>query len=1340
MFNASRHSAISCCLIAVNCLMVCALIGFVESPASALASEGPIAAYSFDEGEGATAEDITGNSHTATLEGASWARGHYGSGLEFDGENDCVSIANSAELNFTEEFTVEAWVRPSDEENRAIITQEDNAATEGEEPFAYSLLVGGESGGPRGWLRKGGEEGHQGVAGGEPLPPGAWSHVAFTDDGARLRIYLDGELVGTNPAIPLTTAAGPLTIGCLAEYGNYFKGRLDEVRIYNRALGGDEVAADKAAPIQTPQAGPIAAYSFDEGEGTTVEDLTGHEHTATIHGASWSAHGRYGGAMEFDAEKENYVSIPASSELDGNEELTVEAWVRPSESPYLGEIAMKEREGSSPKYSWTLDQHLSEPAGYFMQTEEGMVAGGEGSLPLATWTHVALTDDGAHNRLYVNGELVDTEPAIPFDGHGEIRIGGNGVFSQWFDGRIDEVRIYNRALDGGEVAADRAAPIQTPQAAPIAAYSFDEGEGAVAEDLTGNEHNGALEGAEWTNGKYGSALKFDGEEDCLSIPESPDFQFSEEFTLEAWVRPTSSGIRAIISAEDESAAEEEEPFAYSLLTGGEEEGPRGWFRKGGESGHGGVGGGEELPQNAWSHLALTDDGAKLRLYIDGQLVATQPAIPLTVAKGPLTIGCLAQFGNYFKGKIDEVRVYNRALDGGEVAADKTAPIQTPQAGPVAAYSFDVGEGAVAEDVTGNEHDGNLEGAGWARGRYGSGLQFDGENDCLSIPNSAELNFSEEFTVEAWVRPSDEENRAIITQEDNAAAEGEEPFAYSLLVGGEGGGPRGWLRRGGEEGHEGVAGGDPLPPGAWSHVAFIDDGARLRVYLDGELVGTNPTIPLTAAAGPLSIGCLAEYGNYFKGRLDEVRIYNRALDGEEVAASLGSLPFVQTEESETDSTEAVLLGVVNPMSYVTTYRFEYGTSTAYGKSIPESAAEIERWLTGDEPEEVDQAIDELEPETTYHYRIVATNALGSFVGHDQTFTTSAAEPSPLAATSFEGRVGINWSGLETSPTETQEVDESGAEMFRVVVKPGCTKNEEDLKKHRTHNDELFLSMAQNHVTLLPDVSGIPCGERGNTLPPIGSGSGALKQWKDGLEALAKRYGPEGGFWEKYPGLKAYAPTFWEIWNEENVEKNAAPNGEIVPERYGQLLGASNDLLEKVDNKIKILFGGLLTIGKTKPKLTKQGPIPAESEMTIRTFLKRAGHTGDYDAVSLHPYAFKGNVTSKVAQNIYTARKAVNRWGGGQGKDIWITEIGWAVEGEPGPDPVHLAISPAVQEERLNSVFDKIKDRSAENDFNIKNLFWYNIRDVAGGAWEAHCGLIDREGNQRSAFAAFKAQAE
>jgi hypothetical protein len=868
MVNASRPSAISCCLIAISCLAMLVCFGLVESPASASASEGPVAAYPLDAGEGTSAEDPAGN-HEGTIEGATWTRGKYGQALSFDGKEDCLTVSDSPDLQLSEEFTLEAWVKPE-----GSLSSEPLIFKEAKGGPSYALGLGFSNAGKAEGYAEG-----ESIASPEALEPNVWTHLAYTYDGARMRLYLNDELV-TDKYVGSETfaSAGPLQIGCAAAFNEYFKGKLDEPRIYDRALDGSEVAADKSAPIQTPSAGPVAAYPLDAGEGTTAEDPAGN-HEGTIEGATWTR-GKYGQALSFDG-KEDCLTVSDSPDLQLSEEFTLEAWVKPEGSLSSEPLIFKEAKGG-PSYALGLGfSNAGKAEGY----AEGESIASPEALEPNVWTHLAYTYDGARMRLYLDGELVTNKyvGSETFASAGPLQIGCAAAFNEYFKGKLDEPRIYDRALGGGEVAADKAAPIQTPSAGPVAAYSFDEGEGTSAEDLTGNGHTATLEGATWARGRYGGGLQFDGKEDCVSIPNSPELQLTEEFTLEAWVRPTGSGEEAgpLLTQVDTSAGEEEERFAYELLAG-ENEVPKAWVRKGGEAGYQGIYGTEPLPEHAWAHLALSDDGAHLRLYVDGELVSTTPAPDVTVAAGPLEIGCDA-FGGHFEGRIDELRLYNRVLDEAEVQGDKAAPIQTPSAGPVAAYSFDEGEGTSAEDLTGNGHTATLEGATWARGRYGDGLQFDGENDCVSIPNSPELQLTEEFTLEAWVRPtgSGEEAGPVLTQVDTSAGEEEERFAYELLAG-ENEVPKAWVRKGGEAGYQGIYGTEPLPEHAWAHLALTDDGAHLRLYVDGDLVRTTPAPNVTTASGSLEIGCDA-FGGHFEGRIDELRIYNRVLDGGEVAA-------------------------------------------------------------------------------------------------------------------------------------------------------------------------------------------------------------------------------------------------------------------------------------------------------------------------------------------------------------------------------------------------------------------------------------------------------------------------
>jgi concanavalin A-like lectin/glucanase superfamily protein len=202
---------------------------------------------------------------------------------------------------------------------------------------------------------------------------------------------------------------------------------------------------------------------------------------------------------------------------------------------------------------------------------------------------------------------------------------------------------------------------------PLAAYSFDEGEGEVAADAFG-EHDGTVKGAEWTKGKYGSALKFNGsEEECVRIADSPDLRLSEEFTIEAWVKPeggdtsdpiifkeTGGNFTYALAAGLFHASTPEGAVAYEPNVSTETESPT------------------DLTQNVWNHLALTYDGAYLRLYLDGELVDTEKSAPAIQTKDPLAIGCSYSWEEGMTGKIDEVRIYDRALDEREVA-DLRAP-------------------------------------------------------------------------------------------------------------------------------------------------------------------------------------------------------------------------------------------------------------------------------------------------------------------------------------------------------------------------------------------------------------------------------------------------------------------------------------------------------------------------------------------------------------------------------------------------------------------------------------------------------------------------------------------
>ena len=230
---------------------------------------------------------------------------------------------------------------------------------------------------------------------------------------------------------------------------------------------GPSPAATPAAPASsTPTPGPtsgglVAAFAFDESSGTTALDASGNSNTGTIAGATRTAgKSGFGNALNFDGSGD-LVRVNSSNSLNLSSGMTLEAWVRPTASQ-TGWRAIVHRE------SVAYFLHASHEGGDLQPAAGGSFGGknalavlASSALTLNTWTHLASTYDGTTLRLYVNGTLAGSRPV-----NGSIEtssdplyIGGNKQWGENFQGQIDEVRIYNRALSPAEILADRDKPV-----------------------------------------------------------------------------------------------------------------------------------------------------------------------------------------------------------------------------------------------------------------------------------------------------------------------------------------------------------------------------------------------------------------------------------------------------------------------------------------------------------------------------------------------------------------------------------------------------------------------------------------------------------------------------------------------------------------------------------------------------------------------------------------------------------------------------------------------------------------------------------------------------------------
>src|SRR5262249_36196748 len=263
---------------------------------------------------------------------------------------------------------------------------------------------------------------------------------------------------------------------------------------------GDTIAtatATRLGPLAgwvTPPANMVSGWPGD-GNANDIQD----GNNGTLQGGATFAPGEVRQAFSFTANTNSGVLVPSSASLNPTEAITIDAWVNPSSYPNTAPAVVRKDVNQVGTTQYSLNIGDGGTAGGVNCNIGGTVGATGGSVPLNQWTHVACTYDRQNLRAYVNGTQVASTAAtqaIPV-GSQNLGIGQDpGFTDRNFDGLIDEVEIFNRALSQAEIQsivnagnAGKCKPCVTP---PPNMVSWWPGDGNANDIQDGN--NGTLQG------------------------------------------------------------------------------------------------------------------------------------------------------------------------------------------------------------------------------------------------------------------------------------------------------------------------------------------------------------------------------------------------------------------------------------------------------------------------------------------------------------------------------------------------------------------------------------------------------------------------------------------------------------------------------------------------------------------------------------------------------------------------------------------------------------------------------------------------------------------------------
>ncbi|MFH2142603.1 MAG: LamG-like jellyroll fold domain-containing protein, partial [Bacteroidota bacterium] len=648
----------------------------------------------------------------------------------------------------------------------------------------------------------------------------------------------------------------------------------------NPRIIGDTIDIGPYEYYSTQYSCLVADYPFNG----NANDASGNGNNGTVNGATLAPDrfGNANSAYSFNGSN-NYISVSQIANLTANQ--TKCFWIK---LEALASNMYIIDEGNNNNWIQLYDDDFDGK----LELKTGCVTNGVSIVisnqeftQTGTWFFVASTlGTDSILKFYINGLLDNSGKLHNIDNPSSIVIGKSGVAGYFFNGIIDDIQIYNCVLDSATIDSlyhIGGWPLAAQHPCLVADYPFN----ANANDESGNGNNGIVNGATLTTDRFGNAdaaYSFDGVDDFIDIscinPSTIDLNTNglnitswfqtDDNVQNAWIVHLCFQVKVninngIINCAVKTDNDWSPDISFPV-------------------------------NNDWHCVSFNYlKNNKIELFVDGVLRTT-----LSIANTSLANECWqvsSSIGKYwysllpgyddwfFNGKIDDIKIYNCALDSSEI--DSLYHIggwPTASSCMVADYPFN----GNANDASGNGNNGTVNGATLAPDRFGnanSAYSFNGVSSYINVPQSSSVNISgNQISLVAWIKWDGSTNTALYIMDKYSGV-----YNLALNGGNVGSGRPRFAFSGGAS----VLDDDlSVSVNEWHLLCASYDGTIAKIYLDNQIVSSqNFSNSISYSASELVIGSYLFNQNLysFSGDMDDIKIYNCTID----SATIDSLYHV-----------------------------------------------------------------------------------------------------------------------------------------------------------------------------------------------------------------------------------------------------------------------------------------------------------------------------------------------------------------------------------------------------------------------------------------------------------------